>query len=316
MVDSYIKEELAKGRIEGPFKEPPALYQCSPIGLVPKKDKGEFRVIHDLSYPPGHSVNDAIPNEHTFVQYESVYDAVRMLAKLGDGAFMCKTDIEKAFRIIPLHMKVRHLFCMHWDGNYYIDKRMQMGCSSSCQIFETFSKAVAWIAHKKLCIPNTHYLDDFLFGSKSVEEGQANLKKFLLMCRDVGIQISAKKTFQPNTVMSFLGFEIDTQKKEFCLLLDKIEQCQKDLLHLLGKKKAELREVQSVIGLLNFACQVVLLGFLRRLIDSTRAIKKSWQKCRIYKSHKDLQVWLSFLENQNGRCFFMAEKYISNHKLN
>ena len=317
VVDNYIKEELSKGRIEGPFNEPPGIYQCSPIGLVPKKDKGEFRVIHDLSYPPGQSVNDAISTEHTFVQYESVYDAIKMLAKIGDGAFMCKTDIEKAFRIIPLHLEVRHLFCMHWGGKYYIDKRMQMGCSSSCQIFETFSKAVAWIAHSKLGIPNTHYLDDFLFGSKSIEEGQSNLKKFLLMCKDIGIPIYAKKTFLPNTIMSFLGFEIDTLKKEFRLPLDKIEQCQKELLHLLGKKKAELREVQSVVGLLNFACQVVLPGraFLRRLIDSTRAIKKPRHKCRIYKSHKDLQVWLNFLENHNGRCFFLSEKFISNHDL-
>ena len=31
--------------------------RASPIGLVPKKKAGEFRLIHDLSYHEGYSVN-------------------------------------------------------------------------------------------------------------------------------------------------------------------------------------------------------------------------------------------------------------------
>ena len=72
---------------------------------------------------------------------------------------------------------------------------------------------------------------------------------------------------------------------------------------LLGCKNTTLREIQSIIGLLNFACQVVAPGrpFCRRLIDVTCKVKKSWHKVRISVGmKKDLQVWLNLLDSYNG----------------
>ena len=59
-----IHKELKPGRIAGPFQHP--LFQnftVSPLGMVPKKDSGKFRMIHDLSSPPNLSVNDYISPE-------------------------------------------------------------------------------------------------------------------------------------------------------------------------------------------------------------------------------------------------------------
>ena len=53
-----IGAEIEKGRVGGPFETPPFNnMRCSPIGLVPKKAPGEFRLIHHLSWPEGNSVN-------------------------------------------------------------------------------------------------------------------------------------------------------------------------------------------------------------------------------------------------------------------
>jgi hypothetical protein len=64
---------------------------------------------------------------------------------------------------------------------------------------------------------------------------------------------------------------------------------------LLGCKNTTLREIQSIIGLLYFACQVVIPGrpFCRRHIDATCKVKKSWHKVRI-------SVWLNFLDSYNS----------------
>jgi hypothetical protein len=51
-----------KERIAGPFLSPP--FQnlvCSPLGLIPKNIPGKFRLIHDLSFPKGNSINSHIP---------------------------------------------------------------------------------------------------------------------------------------------------------------------------------------------------------------------------------------------------------------
>ena len=60
-IEKYIKKEVTYGAVLGPFTENPfedRLY-LSPLNSVPKSDSTERRVILDLSFPKGHSVNDA-----------------------------------------------------------------------------------------------------------------------------------------------------------------------------------------------------------------------------------------------------------------
>jgi hypothetical protein len=56
-----LTDELSAKRIAGPFSHAPFNpFAVSPLGLVPKKEHGRFRLIHDLSYSPEGAVNDFI----------------------------------------------------------------------------------------------------------------------------------------------------------------------------------------------------------------------------------------------------------------
>jgi hypothetical protein len=58
LLRNLINKEVKAGRVAGPFSSPPfSPFVVSPLGLVPKKEPNKFRVIHDLSYPHGQSVN-------------------------------------------------------------------------------------------------------------------------------------------------------------------------------------------------------------------------------------------------------------------
>lgn len=47
------------GKIEGPFDNASLeRKRVSPVGIVPKKASGKFRLVHYLSHPEGESVND------------------------------------------------------------------------------------------------------------------------------------------------------------------------------------------------------------------------------------------------------------------
>ena len=86
----------------------------------------------------------------------------------------------------------------------------------------------------------------------------------------------------------------------------------------LHRKKATLREVQSLTGLLNFACSVIVPGraFLRRLIDITVGIQSPHHLIRLSKDVKeDLKIWQSFLSNFDGRSFFLEETWYFSSKL-
>ena len=118
VIDTKIHKELALGRILGPYPIVPPLpnYRISPLGVVPKKVPGEFRVIHHLSYPQGASINDAIPREFSSVTYSSIQDAITMIKSSSATVYMAKLDVESAFRILPIAPTDRPLLGFRWRG--------------------------------------------------------------------------------------------------------------------------------------------------------------------------------------------------------
>ncbi|XP_048582553.1 uncharacterized protein LOC125561881 [Nematostella vectensis] len=319
-VDKKLITELQAGRLAGPFVTPPLVpFRVSPLGLVPKKLPGDFRLIHHLSYPKGLSVNDGISLEHSTVRYATIGDAISKIRAAGRGCFLTKTDIKNAFRIIPVRPQDYNLLGMQWKGFYYHDRCMPMGCSSSCKTFELFSTALEWIALEKLRLPQVvHLLDDFLFISPSQHLGVMHLNLFLDVCNYLGVPIAPEKTLGPSTTLSFAGIELDTILFEARLPVDKIQKCLDTISKFLTRKKVTLRELQSLNGLLNFACSVVVPGraFLRRLIDLTIGINSPLHYIRLSREVKaDLRVWQCFLEDFNGKSFFLEDTWHSSDKL-
>ena len=77
IVRKKIQAEVDAGRVAGPFQNRPLPnLRISPLGLVPKKEPGQFRLIHHLSYPSGKSLNDFIDPKLWSVQYTSFDEAV------------------------------------------------------------------------------------------------------------------------------------------------------------------------------------------------------------------------------------------------
>lgn len=102
------------GRIFTPRMQVPfANYVCSTLGLVPKKAPGEFRIIHDLSFPKNQSVNSLIPKSNSQVVYESIKHVIQLIKRFGSHA---KMDIQDGFRSIPVHPTDYHLLGFGWNG--------------------------------------------------------------------------------------------------------------------------------------------------------------------------------------------------------
>mgnify|MGYP002803382934 len=184
---------------------------------------------------------------------------------------------------------------MFWQGDLYYDCAMPMGCASSCRTFEMFSTALQWVSQNRLNIEHLiHILDDFLMAAASYDQCCVNLKNFLSLCQYVGIPIAPEKIVGPQTTLTFASIELDTVMFEAPLPADKIAKTQALLLSFLTRTKATLQEVQSLIGLLNFACSVVIQGrpFLQRLIDFNKGIKSATHFIRLSRSVKaDLSMW-------------------------
>ena len=177
-----------------------------------------------------------------------------------------------------------------------------------------------WVAHNKLKIDYIlHLLNDSLLVAPSMQFCQQQLELFLSLCTYLGIPIAPEKTCGPAKSMSFAGIELDSILWEARLPLDKIEKCVSLISEFCRRKKVTLKEIQSLVGLLNFACSVVRPGraFLRRLIDLTVGVHMPNYYIRLNREVKeDLNLWLSFLSNFNGKFFFLEDTWLNSSKLN
>ena len=242
-VNEKIDKELHEERLYGPFVKPSfSSFQINPIGLVPKKEANSFRIITNLSSPEGKSINDNIPDEFKSVQYASIQDAIEILIALGTGAFMAKTDIKSAFRLMPIKKDNWNLLGLQWDNKFYFDKCLPMGARSSCQLFEKFSTSLEFIAKKLGVKFMLHYLDDFIFLNHSYDKCLEDLNLFLKICNDIRVPLAPEKTILPVQNIEFLGFELDTNCQIIRLPEEKINKCKLAITNI-EKDKASLKEL-------------------------------------------------------------------------
>ena len=180
-------------------------------------------------------------------------------------------------------------FC--WENSFYFDKCLPMGASSSCKIWESFSTALQWIAKSKLAISGVlHLSDNFLLIDKTFSACEHNLFRFLTMCDlTSGVPMAPEKTMGPSSVLCFAGIELDTDKMEACLPEEKLRKCVTLIYEFIKCKKVSLKEIQSLISLLNFTCSVVIPGrtFLRRMINLTVGFNRPTHLVRLTRIVKD-----------------------------
>jgi len=315
IVSQKLHKETSLGRIAGPYSEPPLTNMVfSPLGLQPKKAPGQFRVIHHLSFPKGRSINDGIPRDCATVKYATVGQAIKHILSFGTGCYLAKTDIKSAFRIIPVNPADYHLLGFHWEKEYYYDRCLPMGCSSSCAIFEAFSTALEWIiSNQILNVSVLHILDDFLFIASSYRECYLALDKFRHICQDIGVPLAPEKTMGPSQALEFAGIYLDSIDMSASLPLDKIIKFRGCIQDLMATKSATLKQIQSLTGMLNFACGVIAPGraFSRRLYDLAIGLTKPYHHRKITNEvRRDLTVWNDFLTHFNRKTFFLDFKFL------
>jgi hypothetical protein len=311
VIDSYLTNEVAKGRVSGPFAAPPfPNLQCSPFGVIPKKGlPGKWRLILDLSSPNQHSVNDGIPKDLFSLQYISVDDAIRILMHLGPGALMAKFDVECAYRNVAMRPDERYLFGMRWRNTFFVDLALPFGLRSAPFIFNSIADMVEWILKFNYFITYLlHYLDDFLsLGPAGSSECADSVVIARFFFSRLGWPLHPSKCEGPTTVLIFLGVELNSVAQTARLPHEKLVATFQLLRNWACKKWCTRKELESLIGSLHHVSKVVPPGrtFLRRMIDPLCAFRSRTHPIRLnLEFRRDLAWWLEFLHSWNGVSFF------------
>eukprot|EP00111_Clytia_hemisphaerica_P003593 TCONS_00010247-protein len=306
IIDDYLEMELKQGTMLGPYKDPPYdQCQINRFGVIPKSD-GKFRMITDLSFPLGESVNDGISKENSTVSYTGLTAAVKKILALGKGCLLAKFDIQRAYRMIPLQEDERNLVVIKWKDYYFVDLALPFGARSAPRIFTRFSDVLEWIFLQKGPVKHMqHSLDDFLvLGLSQSNDCQKGLENSLGLCQELGVPIEHRKTIYPTTRLVFLGMEIDTEKMEMRIPEEKLDKIRQLLDQWVQKKSGTKRSLLSLIGSLYYCCQAVVVGkpFMIRLTKKAYSVDKLHFLVKLdEKEIEDLMWWYYLLNSWNGR---------------
>ena len=108
--------------------------------------------------------------------------------------------------------------------------------------------------------------------------------------------------------MVFLGVLLDTCPKMATLPDEKLQAYVSDIRIFLASTRKTLKDFQRIVGQLQWANRVIIPGrpFLRRLIDGMQGLTSAHSTIFISRDMKlDLEIWLYFMENFNGKSFFI-----------
>lgn len=105
---------------------------------------------------------------------------------------LAKADIKSAFRLLPIHPSCFNSLGFQFQGQFYFDRCLPMGCSLSCFYFEEFATFLDWVVSCKSRSPFLiHYLNDFLFmGPFDSLRCLELIQQFREVCRDFGIPLA------------------------------------------------------------------------------------------------------------------------------
>ncbi len=115
-----------------------------------------------------------------------------------------------------------------------------------------FSDAIMFAINKLGVKHAVKVLEDFLIVELKKPVCKGNLDIFLWLCEKAGIPTAQHKTVGPDTCIAFLGLELDTILMIALLPRDKLVRYSCHVTELISQRKVTLKELQVIIGQLQY----------------------------------------------------------------
>ena len=308
-INTYLTEEIQHEAILGPYDTKPIKnLHISPMMTREKPNAPARRVIIELSFPQGQSVNAGIPRDQylttPFVfKLPTVDTIIDQVKALGRGCKLYKVDISRAFRHVKLDPFEYDLLGLRHD-RYYVDTCLLFGYRNGSALFQRLSDAVRHI----MCQRNydvINYIDDIV-GVDLPSKIDASFDALCHLLPELGFQISKKKLEPPTTALNCLGIMIDTKTFTMSIPPAKLKEIIDMCSHWTNKKYCSKRQLQSLLGSLLYIskCVKASLFYLNRLLNVLRSIEDKQMVPVTREAQRDINWFLKFIPKYNGGHIF------------
>ena len=241
-VHAYFNKELTHKAIAGPFNDFQFPVHYSPMLTRPKTDDTR-RVIVNLSYPYGHSVNDAISKDvHDTVQfnlkYPSIDHIVDAIGQSDTRVMLSKIDVNRAFCNLCVDPSDYNLLGIKWNNNSYLDINIPMGLKMGSALCQRTTDILRHILY--------NYIDVICVHRERDTESEFNM--MYSSFEFLGIPINPQKVVCPTSSLTCMGIVVDVAIGQLYVPQEKCIQ----VLDLCRDYKSRLsiskRQLQSLLG--------------------------------------------------------------------
>lgn len=188
---------------------------------------------------------------------ESLDTAIWMVKR---NAFMSTIDLQDAYFTVEVHPSYRKFLKFRWDSKLFQFKAVPMGLACAPYIFTKLLVPLFTHLREEGC-QCFCYLDDVFITEDTRELCRASTMQVKSWFQRLGFKIQEEKSqFEPEKVVKFLGFLLDSIKMQVYLPSDKIGKMSRLCTKLLDKRSGTIQEVASVVGLMNSYAKAIDYG--------------------------------------------------------
>ena len=294
LISDEVQSMLDKGAIHS-VQQDAGKGWFSRIFLVPKRE-GKFRPVVNLR-----PLNRWIRYRH--FKMEGIH-IVKDLLKKGD--YMTRVDLKDAYFAVPVHAYHQRYLRFQWKGQAYEFSCLPFGLASAPRVFTKIMKPVVGFLRSKgvRCVI---YLDDLLVMHQDKEELKDQSALAVNLLEALGFLVNYPKSqLEPSQTTVYLGFVIDSVKKELQLPNEKVDKIRTDATRLLRQSLVSARELAQLIGRMSAAILAVYpapLHYRSLQVLKHKALAVAGYDGRIKVSpdaKEDLLWWANNLRQWNG----------------
>lgn len=297
-LSDYLDAEVKAGhmlRTKVGFGPTPA--RVVPVAFIPKPGQpGKFRLISDASSPEGSSPNSSSPPPTHF----RMVTPADVMARADRSTWAAVTDVDAAFRNLPLNPAHAGLLAIEFNGYYYWELRVPFGWTLApfawCRVSSVIQRYCALHGYNVIV-----YVDDFLCLGQSEAAANQAQDFLVVLLHTLGLRDKPSKQRRASQVVPFIGFIFDFPNLAITISPDRADDILNSVNHILSLRWVRSSTLRTLAGKLSFVSQAVLGGrtFSRRIFDACSGPRSKTPLTSSLSA--DLRWWVRYLLTFNGR---------------
>ena len=269
----------------------------SRVFLVPKKD-GQVRPVLNLR-----PLNQFLSHSHFKMEGMHV---VRDLLQKND--WMTRIDLKDAYFSVPIHPQHRKFLRFRWQEKCFQFTCLPFGLASAPRVFTKILRPIVGFLQSR-GIRCVIYLDDLLLLHQNRDTLKEHTATALALLEALGFLVNYPKSMlDPSQIMVFLGFTINSIRKELSLPTEKVGKIVAEVKVMLDCHTVSARSLAQLIGKMTAALLAVHPAPLHyRSLQHLKhvALRRKGYDGQVTispEARRDLQWWAENLSTWNGRA--------------